>query len=342
METKVNYEGGNPMDALKEIQAQIDAQGKESVVAETPAETKVETPIANETKVETPIEGKVETSEETQKDWKEILSEQKAEAEAKAKEDALRAKLEKLEEDNLYKFIDNLREEGKSEKEIKKAVKALIDSDPEDYTERELFDMTLAGELNEDGEPLTEYEKEAQFEMFKTMPKSVQERTLSAQKAELENRFNEASKIFAPNNSGLEAKVAESSKVAYDGLMSSLDELVGKEILGVNITNKIAVELHKEAVKQLKSSFNGTDYDVQTALDNALAIKLLPHIVKDEVKKAESNVTKRLFKEFHSPSATGKPIVSNSTTSKTDLEKTAEQMEEFAKRNSDPFGVKNK
>jgi hypothetical protein len=34
--------------------------------------------------------------------------------------------------------------------------------------------------------------------------------------------------------------------------------------------------------------------------------------------------------------------VSNSTTSKTDLEKTAEQMEEFAKRNSDPFGVKNK
>ena len=63
---------------------------------------------------------------------------------------------------------------------------------------------------------------------------------------------------------------------------------------------------------------------------------------KDEVKKAESNVTKRLFKEFHSPSATGKPIVSNSTISKTDLEKTAEQMEEFAKRSSDPFGVKNK
>lgn len=341
METQVNYEGGNPMDALREIQAQIDAKSKNEPIVETP---KVETPIETqvEKKVETPAEPKVETPEETQKDWKDILAEQKAEAEAKAKEEALRAKLEQLENDNLYKFIDNLREQGKSEKEIKKAVKALADSDPEEYTEQELFEMSIAEEVNDYGEPLSKEEKEAQYEMFKTLPKVVQERTLSAQKVELENKFKEATNLFAPKNGKVETEVAEASKVAYDGLMSSLDEMVGKEILGVNITNKIAVELHKEAVKQLKSSFDGKSYDVQSALDNALAIKLLPHIVKEEVRKAENETTKRLFKEFHSPSASGKPIVTTPQTPQTDSEKIAAQMEQFATKSSNPFGVTKK
>jgi hypothetical protein len=333
----VNYDPSKSTnDYLLEIQNNLNKEKIEPTpiaTNEPPTEPIIETE---------PTETEPATPTEPAKNWKDILADEKAEEERVAKEAARLKKAEEIENDELYNFINNLRQQGKDDKQIKKAIKDIVEADPSEYSEQELFEMTIANELNEYGDPLTKEEKESQYELFKTMSKSVQDRTLSAQKAELENRFKEATKLFAPKSNDVDPATIESAKVAYDTLMVSLDEMVGKEVLGVNITNKIAIELHNEAKNQLKLTFKGGNYDPQSALDNALAIKLLPHIVKDEVRKAESATAKRLFKEFHSPSATGKPIVTTPReTPKSESEKVKDQMDSYTKRQNDPMGLKN-
>lgn len=341
---KVDYDPNKSFnDALLEIQNNLN-KANEPAPEPTPTPEPEPTPtaIVDPTPTDPTPTNDPEPTPEPTKNWKEVLAEEKALEEKLAKDEALRKKAEAIENDELYNFINNMRMNGKNDKEIKKAIRDIVEADPNEYTEQELYDMTIAGELNEDGKPLTREEKDSQYELFKTMPKSVQERTLSAQKAELENKFKEATKLFAPKSNDVDPTITENAKVAYDTLMVSLDEMVGKEFLGVNITNKIALELHKEAKSQLKSTFNGTNYDPQSALDNALAIKLLPHIVKDEVRKAENATAKRLFKDFHSPSATGKPIVTTPReTPKSAEEQTKEQMDAWTKKQNDPMGLKN-
>jgi hypothetical protein len=136
----------------------------------------------------------------------------------------------------------------------------------------------------------------------------------------------------------------EAETKAISDLMTLTDEVVGQEIMGVNITHSIAKELYSTAKQQLATTFNGKGYDVETAFKNAWTIKMLPFIVKNEAKNIEHATMKRLFKEFHSPSTSGKPIETNpnATPQLTDAQKMEKDLQDKVNQKADPMGLNKK
>jgi len=266
--------------------------------------------------------------EDENKTWKDLLAdehEKNIEAERKKQ-------FESLYEDELAKTILEAKKQGK---DIRQVLKALSETDPSQYTEKDLFKMSLAGELNEDGEPLTEYDIDEKYEQFQALPKSLQNKLIENQRVELEGKFKEATKVFTVNTKN---EYADAAKKATEELISVIDEMAGKTLYGLDITKNIAKELYIEASEQLKTTFNGSNFDAKLAIEKAFSVKMLPHLLNQTAKKADTDAKIELFKQFNTPSSTGKPVVTSPVV-KTKAEEQAEKMQAHAQRYANPFGL---
>lgn len=278
---------------------------------------------------EEPVVPAVENvSTDETKTWQDLLADdhEKNIAEEKKKQ------FESLYDDELAKTILEAKKQGK---DIRQVLKALSETDPSQFTEKDLFKMSMSGELNEDGEPLADYEIDDKFEQFQSLPKSIQNKLIEGQRIELENKFKEATKVFTvkPQN-----EYAEAAKKATEELFSVIDEMAGKTMYGLDITKNIAKELYIEASEQLKTTFNGSEFNAKLAVEKAFSVKMLPHLLNETAKRADTDAKIELFKQFNTPSSTGKPVVT-SPVSKTKADEQAEKMQAHAQKYANPFGL---
>jgi hypothetical protein len=304
----------------KEIAAKEQAEKEKSEKVEPKVEEKAPEVKAEETPVVPEVEDK--------KTWQDLLAEEHEQKLAEEK----RKQFESLYEDELAKTILEAKRQGK---DVRQVLKALAETDPSDFTEKDLFTMTLSGEKNEDGEPLSEYEIDEKYEQFQAMPKSIQNRIIETQKAELENKFKEATKVFSVTP---QSEYADAAKKATEELISVIDNMAGKTLYGFDITKNIAKELYKEASEQLKTTFNGGNFNVELAVEKAISVKMLPHLLNHTAKKAETDAKIELFKQFNTPSATGKPVITSPVV-KSKAEEQAEKLQAHANRYANPFGL---
>lgn len=340
---EIAQQEANKSDAEKETdRVALEAKQKEEEAERLKNQEapKVDDEVATE-------ETKKENEVPSIKNWKDVLEEEeKVAKEEKEKADKIalaQKRVEDLENDELYKTIDALRSQGKDEKEIKKVLKSFLEYEPSEYTDKDLFELAIKEEVNDDGEPLSQYEIDDKYEQFLTMPKKVQEGTLSAQRAMLDAKYEDVKKLIQPKAQAT-LNYTEAETQAINDLMSLTDEVVGQEIMGANVTTTMAKELYTLAKKFLPTTYDGKGYDATTAFKNAWTIKMLPFIVKEEAKATEHATMKKLFKEFHAPSATGKPVETNPSVvvALTEQQRLEQDMKDKIAQRSDPFGMKQK
>lgn len=320
---------------LKQMQSEIDAENAAKAEAQNLESQEKEADVVKTEEVDTTKE--VVVSEEKEiiqtepvKNWKDLLDEELA---LKAAEDK-RKEYDELLEDDLAKTLLEAKKQGK---DIKSVLKALSETDPSSFSEKQLFEMVLNGEKGEDGQPLTQADIDEKYEQFQTLPKSAQEKLIKSQKIELEQKFNEATKALKSNPQN---PYLESAKKANEDLLVAVDQLAGKKVFGAEVTHKIAKELYVEAKEQLKTAFNGKEFNVSAALEKAIAIKMLPYLVSDAAKKANTEAKLELFKQFNTPSASGKPVVTTEQLPKSKDQLEQEKFDAHAARHSDPMGIR--
>lgn len=314
---------------LLEMQAKLDAEAAaRETAAAAPQTPAAEEPIVNSVEAEaTPEE--IVSNVEVQKTWKDLLEDELAVKEQEER----KADMQELLNDELAKTLLEAKKQGK---DIRSVLKALSETDPNDFTEKQLFEMALNGEKNEYGEPLSEYEITEKYEQFQTLPKSVQEKLMVSQKQELEQKFNDATKVLKAKS---ENPYMDAAKQANENLLVTVDKLVGRNVFGVEVTAKIAKELYVEAVSQLKTTINGNVFNVESAIEKAISVKMLPYLISDAQKKANTEAKIELFKQFNSPSSSGKPVVTTAQTPKSKDQISQDSLNAHAARYSDPFGI---
>lgn len=324
------------MAFLKQKQAEIDAKKAEDLrlEQEQQAAASKEPVIVEPPKVE-PKEEEVKEEIETpavevKKNWKELLQEEDELRRQKEEEEEIK----ELVKDDLIKTLYNIKKSGQ---DVKEFVKTLHSTDPSSFTEKQLFEASIVGEKNENGEPLSESEIEEKWEQFQLMPKSIQQKLIDTQRSEYQKRYEDVSKSFKKSD---ENPYIEPAKKATEELMTSIGNLVGKKLFGVDITDNIAKDLYREASEQLKTTVKGTAYDAKVALEKAISIKMLPSLVKEAQKAATTDAKFELFKQFNTPSSSGKPVQTTEIVQKSKEELQREALEAHAQRAADPFGIK--
>jgi hypothetical protein len=328
------------MAFLKQKQAEIDAQKAEEARLEQEKQLTTDPKIAESTiKVDKnknvdneQIETKENENAAPKKTWQELLQEE-VELSKKQEEEK---EFKDFMNDELVKTLYNIKKSGKDPKEF---VKTLHSVDPTSFTEKQLFEASISEEKNENGQPLTEQEVEEKWEQFQSMPKSIQQKVIDTQRNEYQKKYDDTAKSFKKAD---ENPYLESAKKATEELVTFVGKLVGTKVFGVDITDNIAKDLYKEASEQLKTTFNGSVYDSKGALEKAISIKMLPSLVNEVKKAADTDAKLELFKHFNTPSSSGKPVQTTEIVQKSKEELQKEALDAHAQRAADPFGIKNK
>jgi hypothetical protein len=247
---------------------------------------------------------------------------------AKAKAERV-AKAEKLLENPMMKSLMDFADAGLTPDQIAETITSIKQLDPKDISDKDLFMRKIANEKNEDGQLLSEEEKNDAYEAFLTQPKTVQNQFNEAERAELTKKHEEAKtklNIVNPLKAAFDENATKSMELIY----SKAKELIGTDFKGLTITPEIAIEFYNEALIQLKSNANndGT-FDTQKPITNALKIVTYDKLEAIAKENGVKEGLKKAFEKTYSPSEDGKPaaVVNSQNKSAEELEDEAIEKE---------------
>jgi hypothetical protein len=279
-------------DFLKEGQELVEKQNalpQEVVDEKNVVDENIDTvPPEKEDEEKTDEEKQVEIEQkrtEAKKTWQEL------EDARLAQEDLLAAK-KVVDEDEFIKGYAKAKALGK-QKEYLKVHASIEDIDIEKLSDKDLYLMTL------ENEDLTQDEKEDSFESFLSLPKSIQNKTIEAKRNELAEGKSKLSQQLSVHN-----PFAEHAPKAIAEIHSAIDDLVGTEWNGVDVTPQIAANIAKDAKNLLKAYAKADgSFDAATALEVAKMKNMFSLAVSVHGRQQASEAKKEVFKEFVNPDA---------------------------------------
>jgi hypothetical protein len=250
-----------------------------------------------------------------------------AKKEEKKAEERERELLKKAKENPISKVVLEAVEKGD---DVSKVLEAIKTTKPEDYSERQLFEMTLsaedrAGDIDE------------LFENFNSMPVSVKTALIEGKRNELKAQYEAVLNGFNSQSRQFETLM----KAVPDGINSRVKELIGKEIEGIDITPALAVKIAEEAfdIAALSRYHNGGEYNFDLLMNHATRAIIAPAREKNIAKEAASAATRAVFEKVHSPDG-GSADKGKQVASKTKLDADLEALQKYAESRN-PFGKKN-
>lgn len=251
-----------------------------------------------------------------------ILEKEAAKAEAKRLEI-----LEKANGNPVAKLVLDAVEKGE---DVIKVLSAVQTAKPEDYSDKDLFLMTLSeSERAGDTEEL--------FEAFNTMPESVR-RTL------IEGKRNELKTQYESVLNGLKSQdrqIEDLMRTVPEGINSRVKSLVGTKIGEVEITPNIAVKIAERAFRDavLPDYRKGGNFDFDGLISDVTEVIMAPAYKRMLVDSVKKETTAAAFEAIHSPSGQDSPMGS-APVPKTKLEQDLAALNKFAE-SSNPFKKKN-
>jgi hypothetical protein len=254
--------------------------------------------------------------EDDKKSWEDIVADEIKSQQEKVEQE----KRNKLLEDPLIKAIAHARETGRDPKEI---IKSLEAANPDGLDEKALFEMTLP-------EGMDEADRETAYERFSELPETTKQALVEQKRKELKSEYE---KIQSSINSDPVKAYKENYSKSLDSVRESLNKIVGQEVNGVRISNKIAASIFQEAQSQLLANKDASgNFSAETALKKAVILSTASYIKEAAAKEAEQKAKAETFKEFHNP--TGKGKVHGDTFGEKDKKKELEDkaVEDYARQ----------
>jgi hypothetical protein len=264
-----------------------DNQGADKTQGDEPAKTQSQAePTGDQAE-------KVNENQSPAEDQKKSLKDLIAEEEEKEARVARLKEIEELEKDEFVKLVLDAKKNGH---DIKKVISEVVNINPEEISEEELFYMTLDSDMSET-------DKQDEYENFLRLNSNFREKVLEVQREKIKNAQSEKLTALMAKGQNFDVKTAFND--ATVGLDAALEKLQGKDYKGIELTPQRLLELRKEAMRFFGAFTNvdGKSIDYNEALETAFARKALSTWSED-IKKAGKNEGKiEAFKEIHNPNA---------------------------------------
>lgn len=249
------------------------------------------------------------TAEEVNKGWRDRLKEtpEFKEKQMKAQQEEMLAKMKELEEfekSELYGIMQRAKKEGKNPLDLLKEVNQI---NVESMSEEELVKYE-AQKHN-----LTEDEIEEEFNAFQNKTPLEKRKYLNAIREQLKSDNEAIKKKFepsAPAENKLPEEILKKAEKAQKSLNDILDNLDGKEYVGVKFTPNRLSKVEETVQKLVNASVedyltDDGELDMIKAVEHAVIINFNSRVIADAEKRAYEQGKMEMAKERHNPSKYG-------------------------------------
>ena len=284
-----NKPDGDPPAPPVEVPVIVDDAEKERLAAEEAARIEAAAKAAENTAISF-----VDADEEKfkGKTYDEIIAEkEQIKAEAKQKE-----LLEKAKGNKAGKLVLEAIDRGE---DVTKVLTALQTSNPKDFSEKDLFVMTLSEEERQG-------DIDELFENFNSMPGSVKTALIEGKRKELTAQYEA---VLEGLNNRNDKEIEVLMKTVPEGINSRVKSLVGTKIEGIEITPNLAVKIAERAFEDatLSRYRKGGEFDFERLMEDVTGAIMAPAYRQAVAAKAKKEATAEAFEAIHSPDGKGTP-----------------------------------